>query len=624
MTRMPVLKRVPQELYLVAAFALAPFALEFVGVTPHMLSRIIIWGIFGLGFHLLFGVTGLLSFGQTIFYGIGGFVTAYLLRSGYIPDLYLALLVGTACAVVVGFVVGALSVQRSGIYFAMVTFAFAEFAYFLEFSPLRQWTGGEDGLAGVPRPAFLNDPLTMYAALAGLFVVAYASARYVKESSFGLLLRAIKRNNQRTAALGHNVWLYRVGVFSVASVYAGFAGGLLGVFQTYMPPDAFASHTSVQLVVQTVIGGLGFLVGPLIGAFVWIYLRTVLQLIPEIGALWQLLLALVFVSCVLFLPQGIVGAVRDLVTRRRPRERCIDDVEPTQPETHPQAHGPPAVDATAVAAGWSSAPVRKSGETVLSVRNLSKRYGGLVAVNDVSFDVADGGIVAMIGPNGAGKSTLFSMLSGGLKPTRGSIQFKGRNIAGIGSTKACQLGVSKSYQVVQVFHDMSVRDNVTIAVLARRYGAASLRALLERPGATAVQDRVNAVLADVGLATVAEFSVDELPYGERRRLEIGLALAGDPDLLLLDEPLAGLSPSERGDIKSLVRHIATETNVLIVEHDVDAVYELAERVIVLHRGEILFDGAPEEMRGDEAVRNAYLGRRVLIGPAVDKARSSAS
>jgi branched-chain amino acid transport system ATP-binding protein/branched-chain amino acid transport system permease protein len=616
--RHEVVARIPQEVYLAAALVIAPFVLGPVGASPSMLSRIVIWGIFGLGFQLLFGVAGLLSFGQTIFYGVGGFMTAYLLLNGHVTNLYMALAIGTISAVAVGFVVGALSVRRSGIYFAMVTLAFSEFVYFLEFSPLRQWTGGEDGLAGVPQPQFFANPLTMYASLAALYVVGYGLARHVRNSSFGLILRAIKRNNHRTEAVGHNVWMYRVGVFCIAAAYSGFAGGLLGMFQTYMPPDAFNAQTSVELVVQTMIGGVGLLVGPLVGAFIWTYLRTTLQIIPGIGALWLVLLALVFVFCILFLPQGIAGAIKEFFTSKRRTVSATIGVSPANDAAK-------VADPAARVLRQRVVPVakrigRKSSEPILRVRNITKRFGGLVAVNGVSFDVAAGGIVALIGPNGAGKTTLFSMLAGAMTATSGEVLFKHQNISGIGPTRACQRGISKSYQITQLFRDMSVYDNVSIPVLARHYGSASLRTLLERPDAYAVRARVEKTLAEIGLDKVRDCSIDELPYGNRRRLEIGLALASDPELLLLDEPLAGLSPSERVDIKALIAQIANKTNVLIVEHDMDAVYELAERIIVLHRGEILFDGSPDGMRSNEAVRSAYLGRRVLLRADQKKTR----
>lgn len=594
----------------------APFILGLIGATPDMLSRILIWGLFGIGFHLLFGVTGLLSFGQTIFYGAGGFITAYLLTHGFVGNIYTAIAVGTLGAVLSAVIVGTACVKRSGIYFAMATFAFAEFAFFLEFSPLRSFTGGEDGLSGVPQPVYLNNSLVMYAVLAIVFLIGYAVARHIKRSSFGLILRGIKKNSLRTGAVGHNVWLYSLAVFCISSAYAGFAGGLLGIFQTYMPPDAFAIHSSVQLVVQTVIGGVGSLIGPLVGAFVWIYLRTVLQLIPGIGALWQVVLAVVFVICVLFLRQGIVGAAQQLVVilvRFSSRSAAAGNSPYRQ---HVEGGGKQTAEKVRVVLDPVTEACTPGGasiarDVVLEVRSVTKQYGGVLAVDNVSFDVRAGSLVALIGPNGAGKTTLFSMLSGGLKPSSGSIRFKGGLISGLGATRACQHGVSKSYQITQLYEDMSVRDNLTIPVLARRYGSASLRSLLEYPGLLSVQLSVEKTMHRLGLVGVADTVINELPYGDRRRLEIGLALASNPTLTLLDEPLAGLSPSERQDIRKLILQISHETNVLLVEHDMDAVFELADRVIVMQNGEVIFDGAPNEMRGNDAVRKAYLGKRAL-------------
>lgn len=616
MTRSAKLLKVPEVLVGLGLVA-APFILGLIGATPDMLSRVLIWGLFGIGFHLLFGVTGLLSFGQTIFYGTGGFLSAYLLIHGYVDSVYIAVLIGTVGAIASSLVVGMACVKRSGIYFAMATFAFAEFAFFLEFSPLRSFTGGEDGLSGVPQPSYLNNSFVMYAVLAVIFLVGFAIARHIKRSSFGLILRGIKRNSLRTAAVGHNIWLYSLAVFCISSAYGGFAGGLLGIFQTYMPPDAFAVHSSVQLVVQTVIGGVGSLIGPLVGAFVWIYLRTVLQLIPGIGALWQVLLAFVFVACVLFLREGIVGAVRQLFSLGLKRFLGTTSAPADSLSTrgalpgHHQPAGTPPASPGPTSQRRDPCLAAPQGDVVLQLRSVTKRYGGLLAVDKVSFDVRAGSLLALIGPNGAGKTTLFSMLSGGLKPTAGTIKFKDNLISGLGATRTCQLGVSKSYQITQLFDDMTVRDNLTIPVLARRYGSAALRSLLERPRLQSVQVHVEKTMHQVDLLAVADTNINELPYGDRRRLEIGLALASSPALILLDEPLAGLSPSERQDIKRLIVQISHETNVLLVEHDMDAVFELADRVIVMQNGEIIFDGSPNEMRGNSAVRKAYLGRRAL-------------
>ncbi|MBV8615818.1 MAG: branched-chain amino acid ABC transporter permease [Acetobacteraceae bacterium] len=230
---------------LAAVLALAPFVLPRVGASFDLMQRVLVIGILGLGFDLLFGAAGLLSFGQAAFFGTGGMVSAYLLVNSVIGSVWLALAIGTVCAGAFGLVVGWLAVRRIGIYFAMITLAFGQMAYFLSFSPLSDYTGGENGLPGVPFPRVggyrIEAGLPMYCLLAALFFLGFALARRILHSPFGAVLRAIKENTPRAAMLGHAVPAYKLAVFVIAALYAGLAGGLLGVFQSYMPPDAFST-----------------------------------------------------------------------------------------------------------------------------------------------------------------------------------------------------------------------------------------------------------------------------------------------------------------------------------------------------------------------------------------------
>ncbi len=282
-----------------------------------MMDRILIWGLFGLGFDMLFGFAGLLSFGQAAFYGIGGFTAAYLLISGYLTNAFLALIAGTILASIFGIVVGVLSLRRSGVYFAMLTLAFGEMFYFLDVSPLSKLTGGENGLSGVPAANIglgiqLRTPEEMYWLIAFIFFAGFLLARRIVNSPFGAILIAIRDNVERVGVLGHDVRKYKLTAFAIAAAYGGLAGGLLGLFQGYMPPDAFYLETSGQLVVQTIIGGTASLVGPTIGAAVWIYLRSELQQAEAIGGLWKMILGIVFVLIVMLLPKGIYGGARKL------------------------------------------------------------------------------------------------------------------------------------------------------------------------------------------------------------------------------------------------------------------------------------------------------------------------
>ncbi len=602
------MKRVARlpELQLAIALLLTPVVLIHLGFSYDLMERVLDWGILGIGFDILFGWTGLLSFGQAAFYGTGGFVVAWLLLSGGIQSVWLALAIGTIAAGVLGLILGWFAVRRIGIYFAMITLAFGQMAFFIENNPLSAYTGGENGLPGVPVPTLgwgawstrINTGLPMYWLLAAFFLACFVLGRRIVHSPFGVVLRAIKENTARVAMLGHAVPRYKLACFVIAAMFAGLAGGLLGIFQSFMPPDAFDLDTSGQLVVQTVIGGVGTLIGPAVGAAVWLWLRDNLQLIPGVGALWKLILGAVFVVLVIALRRGICGEIRYLWQRHH--RAATPEVEasaaaaaaeaalPTMPMTAPLLHARP--DAPA-----------------LEANGLSKHYGGLRAVDQVSFAVRTGSIHAVIGPNGAGKSTLFKMLLDEVSPTEGTVRLFGRHITGLGATRAAQLGIGKSNQLNSLFLELTARENLRIAALARRRGQFRLDVLRRAESIAEVERQIHIALATVELTARADVAVHRLAYGEKRRLEIGLALATGPNVLLLDEPLAGMSPAERVSTRALIRAIGRDRTLLIVEHDMDAVFELAERITVLYEGRLLAEGPPDVIQRNQEVQDAYLG-----------------
>jgi branched-chain amino acid transport system permease protein len=599
------LSRALPELLLIAVLIIAPFVLPHAGVSFDVLQRVLIIGLLGIGFDLLFGAAGLLSFGQAAFYGTGGFVSAWLLVHGGIGSVWLALIIGTLVAGIYGLIVGWLAVRRIGIYFAMITLAFGQMSFFLENSPLSAYTGGENGLPGIPVPQIGDYRITagmpMYWLLAAIFFLGFVLARRILSSPFGAVLRAIKENTPRVAMVGHSVPDYKLALFVIAALYAGLAGGLLGVFQSYMPPDAFSLETSADLVVQTVIGGVGTLVGPLVGATIWLALRDNLQLIPGVGAAWKLILGVIFVILVVALKRGIVGEIAWLVTRRgvKAAEAGIPEEAPAGAITAPSSALNLPMNAPRIAA----APDVPALEAI----NLAKHYGGLHAVDGVSFAVRPGSIHAIIGPNGAGKSTLFKMLEDEVPPTTGEVRLAGRRITGLGPTRTAQLGIGKSNQLNQLFLQLSVQENLRVAALARRRGTFRADLIRAASSIAPVERQVDAVMETVGLTHRARVPVQALPYGEKRRLEIGIALATGPNVLLLDEPLAGMSPAERIATRALIREIGRSRTLLIVEHDMDAIFELAERITVLYEGRLLADGAPDEIQRNQAVQDAYLG-----------------
>jgi branched-chain amino acid transport system permease protein len=580
----------------------APFILPSLGFATDTMNRILMLGVFGIGFDILFGFTGLLSFGQAAFFGTGGFVAAYLTTTGLITNVMLGLLIGTVAGAVTGVLVGLIALRRTGIYFAMITVAIAETFFFVENSPMAAFTGGENGISGVPSPSFdfgfvtwtVSGGLSMYSFLAVCFLVGIIIGRRIIHSPVGAIFMAIRDNPIRARAVGHAVERYKLLAFTIAAAYAGFAGGLLGVLQGYMPPDAFTFDTSGELIMQTMIGGTGFLFGPLAGAAVWLYLRDFLQSGLGLGAAWKLVLGIIFVLLICFLRRGVIGGVIDLIGLVRPRASLV-----------PASGEPLPVDAPA-----KTRPAPPPGP-VLEVRGLTRRFGGLLANDDINFTVEPGELRGIIGPNGAGKSTFFKMITCEMAPTAGTIRFQGRDITGWDVADVCQIGLTKSYQVNQLFTKLTVRQNLAISALAAargRFRLDLLRRATHVPGVTA---QIAHTLALIGLTDRADVAVSDLAYGEKRRVEVGLALATEPTLLLLDEPLAGMSPQERAETVQLLKRIRVGRTLIVVEHDMDAIFELAEKITVLCEGTVLAEGTPAEIQGSKAVQDAYLGGEVV-------------
>ncbi len=288
-----------------------PAALGAFGAGTDLGTRILILGLFGIGVDLIFGYTGLLSFGQAAFYGTGGFVTAHLLIAHQVTSSLGALAIGTLVAAGFGALIGSLALRQVGIYFAMLTLAFGQLFYFMENSPLRAYTGSENGLPGVPKPSVgaldFSSSLGTYIFVAIIYFAGFFIARRIVRSPFGAVLRAILENPERALAVGHNVARYKLVAFTLAAAYGGLAGGLLGMFQGYMPPEAFSIDQSGEIIIMTVIGGPGTLIGPLIGAGVWTLLRQALQNVDAIAGVWKLILGLIFIVLITGFRRGLAG-----------------------------------------------------------------------------------------------------------------------------------------------------------------------------------------------------------------------------------------------------------------------------------------------------------------------------
>ena len=424
----------------------------------------------------------------------------------------------------------------------------------------------------------------------------------IVRSPVGKILSAIRDNPLRAAALGHSVAAYKLTAFVIAAGYAGLAGGLLGVLQGFMPPDAFSFDTSGQLVMQTAIGGVGTLFGPLLGATVWLFLRDFLQSTSSLGSAWKLVLGLVFVLLVCFLRRGLIGGLRrslqsspSIAPRSRPRRR-----------RKRRCRLSPAAAADAAA---RTATATSTAGAILKATGLTKRYGGLLANSDIDFTVKVGELRGIIGPNGAGKSTFFKMLTCEVRADRGHDPVRG---PGHHRQERHRRLPARPHQelpgqpAVHAPDGAREPDDRGTGRAARQVPPRPLPQSRRRSRAS--PSRSTHTLDLVSLTARADTTVSSLAYGEKRRLEIGLALATSPSLLLLDEPLAGMSPSERVATVKLLKSIAKGRTMIVIDHDMDSLFELVEWITVLQEGKVLTEGTPDQIKNDPVVQGS-LSRR---------------
>jgi ABC-type branched-subunit amino acid transport system ATPase component/ABC-type branched-subunit amino acid transport system permease subunit len=535
----------------------------------------------GLSWNLLSGYTGLISFGHAAFFGLGAYtVTIALVRYDITPwlGIPLGMIVGTVAGIVIGYP----TFRLRGHYFAL-----AMLAYPMALLYVFVWLGYQE----VPLPMKREEPAfymqfsdyRMYIALAvGLLVVSLLISLAVERSRFGMSLTAIKQNEAAAEAAGIDTLVWKMRAIMLSGAVAAAAGGLYAVVLLVVTPDSvFGVLTSAQALTIALFGGVGILWGPLIGAAILIPLSETLQahlgdVIPGIqGVVYGIAIILV----VLLAPEGVFWRVRDRFQR---------------------PYAPGAVPATPLAphivtAAPAPAPPRKP---ILAVSGISKSFGGLRAVTNVSFEIGDGEIVGIIGPNGAGKTTLFNLLNGFLQADSGKVVFAGHELIGLKPNRVCRLGVGRTFQVARAFPRLSVLNNVVVGAYATTTNDADAFAA------------ASTALAQVGLIGRSDASAGRLTNKELRLMELARALAGRPRLLLMDEPLAGLASQEIEDMLAVIRSLAAQgMTIVIIEHTMRAMVRLSERFVVLDHGAILAVGQPSEVINNGGVIEAYLGKK---------------
>jgi branched-chain amino acid transport system ATP-binding protein len=594
-----------RALWIAAAVLVAlPFAMPLFGLTINTASVTVILAIAAVGLNILVGYTGLTSFGQAAWLGIGAYAAAIAQKNWLHGQIFLPILIALAVVALLSLVVGFMILRRRGVYFALLTLALSALSYAIAF----RWTavtGGEDGLGGLERgrigPISLDNALTWYilVALIGLGVL-YVVQRVVR-SPFGHVLVAIRENQQRATFQGYAVDRYRLGAFVLSATVTALAGALLG-FQNYLvSAEGVTVAFSGELLAMVVIGGMNHILGPALGALFFVLFR---ELFSMWSGNWLLWFGMVFVGFVLYSPNGLVGIWARL--RRR---------------WHPPPEEQAAMNQRRVYEGLplpaSLCPDAPRG-TVLEVSGVQKHFGGIRAVTNVALAVDSGQVHALIGPNGAGKTTLFNLVSGMFRPDAGNVRLDGAEIHQLPAHRICQRGLARSFQITNLFKGLAIYENLRLSLQARH--PARFNAWRDIDSYPEIHQQTAELVRFLGLEGIEQVAGGDLSYGGQRLLDLGIALGSKPTVLLLDEPLAGLAAAERERVANLVKLVSSEIPVLIVEHDIDRVLGFSQRVTVMNQGEVLMAGSPEEVRADRRVQEVYTGKGT---PAVQGKAASA-
>jgi len=585
----------PRSLMPVLVFAVL-FAAVSLSITNSyyqlMMTLVLVWAVFGLSWNLLSGYTGLISFGHAAFFGIGAYTTAlgqiYFDLSPWLLIPIAAMLGGFA-----GLLVGFPTFRLQGHYFAL-----AMLAYPLAILYVFEWLGFEE----VTLPIKRDNPIAymqfsdgrIYTLLAlGMLIGTILLTQRIERSRFGMALRAIKQNQAAAEAAGINTLVWKLRAITLSGAIAGAIGAFYAIVLLVVTPQSvFGMLVSAQALTVAMFGGVGTVWGPVIGAIILIPLAEILN--AEAGTRFPGIQGVIFgiaiISVILVAPEGLFWKARDLLRRRR----SIIEPEPIAPHSTTAL---PDIAATTAYQAKQDLPQ----PVVLEVRGLSRSFGGLKAVQDVSFQLRRNAILGIIGPNGAGKTTVFNLLNGFLRPDAGEVLVDGRNMAGRKPHELCEAGIGRTFQIMRPFLRMSVSDNVIVGAYVRTNSDAEAR------------DLAAGAIARVGLSAISDRIAGELTTKELRLMELARALAGQPRILLLDETLAGLGHDEADEVVGVIQQLAKEdVTIAIIEHTMQSMVRLVDSFLVLDHGAVLVEGEPEIVTRDARVIEAYLGKKWAV------------
>jgi ABC-type branched-subunit amino acid transport system ATPase component/ABC-type branched-subunit amino acid transport system permease subunit len=580
-------------IFIVVVFALpvlpAPVRTPEYWVT--LLNYIGLYSIVAIGLVLLTGIGGMTSFGQAAFVGLGAYATA-LLTTGYGLSPWLGLLSGLLVTTVAAMLIGAITMRLSGHFLPLGTIAWGLSLFFL-FGNL-DVLGKYDGINGIPAlDVFglqLDSGRRIYYLIWIVVVGAVISVQNLLDSRPGRAIRALRGGGTMAEAMGINTAWMKVVIFTYAAILASISGFLYAHLQRAVNPTPFGLNYGIEFLFMAVVGGVAHVWGAVLGAAILTVLQDWLQsFLPKLLGSSGNFEVIVFGVLMIVLLQFARDGVWPFLAKWFPARRRAD----------------PARDAPALPQRSRPAVA----EPLLVVERISKTFGGLVAVNEVSFTVRAGEIVGLIGPNGAGKSTTFNLVSGVLRPSSGTVTFNGERIDGRPSRAIVRRGIGRTFQHVKLLAGMSVLENVAIGTHLRGYSGV-WRSIARLNGADEKRLLAEAArqIERVGLDKHLHDEAGSLALGQQRILEIARALCADPTLLLLDEPAAGLRYQEKQALAALLRKLRSEgTSILLVEHDMDFVMNLTDHLVVMEFGTKIAEGKPAEIQANPAVLDAYLG-----------------
>jgi branched-chain amino acid transport system ATP-binding protein len=573
------------------ALVLLPVALQAIGLTYDNATVVVILALAAMGLNLLVGTTGLVSFGHSAWFGIGGYAAALAQLHWFKGQIVLPLLFSVAFTATLALAVGFLILRRRGVYFSLLTLALCALTFAIAF----RWTaltGGEGGLGGLERGGLaalnLDGYLNFYVLVASLaFLVLWGLLR-VTRSPFGHVLVAIRENEQRARFQGYDIDRYKLVAFVLSACVTGLAGALLVYLHRLAAAESTTVAFSGEMLAMVVIGGMRSFLGPALGALFYLLFR---ELFSTYTGNWLLWFGLIFVGFVVFSPTGLTGIWNQLKRRWRPPA-----------ETGAAMSGRRIYEGLPLPGFLRPAPRQGA---VLEVQDIDMKFGGIKAVSGARLTLEAGQVHALIGPNGAGKTTTFNLISGMFAPSSGSVRLAGEAIAGLSPQQICQRGLARSFQITNLFKGLGIYENLRLSLQARHAGRFNFWRDID--GYPDIHAETAELMKFLGLEGIEDTLGGDLSYGGQRLVDLGIALGSKPQVLLMDEPLAGLAAAERERVANLVKTIASSIPVLIVEHDIDRVLGFSQRVTVMNQGEVLMCGTPDQVRNDARVQEIYTG-----------------